>query len=92
MGGTAVTDPGLQIYLHVPRSIRLQKPAGKGQVGAGCEGSGWEWGVPIPSIGIRDIVQGEAGAGTPKFLRKAPGAGGWQAKAHWFEFIKDTSF
>lgn len=33
-----MTDPGLQIYSHAPRSLRLQELAGKVQVGEGCEG------------------------------------------------------
>lgn len=74
MGGTAVTDPGLQIYSHAPGSIQLQKPAGEGQMGAGCEGSGREWGVLIPGIGTRDASQGEVGVGTPKYPCKASGA------------------
>ena len=99
MRGTAVTDPGLQIYSHMPGSIWLQKPAVKGQVGAECEGSGQEWGDPISGTGTRDAAQGEAGVGTLKYLCEAPRTAlpsnpirGWWAKAHRFEFIKDKSF
>lgn len=73
-GGTAVTDTGLQIYSQAPTSLRLQKPAGKGQVGVGYERSGWEQDVPIPGIRTRDMAQGEAGVGIPKYPRETPGA------------------
>ena len=43
-------------------------------MGLGWEWSGQEQGVPIPSVGTGDVVQGEAGMGTPKYSRKAPGA------------------
>lgn len=42
-------------------------------MGVGWERSGQEWHVPIPSVGTRDVTQGEVGVRTPKYPHKAPG-------------------
>lgn len=48
-----MTDVGLHVCSHAPRPLLCKSQWGKSQEGVGCEGSGWEWGVPIPSIETR---------------------------------------
>lgn len=63
-----MTEPGLHVCPHAPRPLQC-----KSQQGVGCEGSGWKWGVPTPSTGIRDAAQGDVGVGTPKYPQEASG-------------------
>jgi len=91
-----VTDPGLHIYSHSPGSLRLQKPAGGRRMG------GVRTGVGCLDSWHRDqgCSAGRGGCGNPEIPARGPWrraaqqahAGGWQAKAHRFELIKDKSF
>lgn len=68
-----MTDQGLHVCSRAPRPLLCKSQQGKSQEGVGCEGSRWEWGIPIPSTGTRDGAQGDVGMGTPKYPHQAAG-------------------